>query len=101
MNAVSGSVSQWLLDVAGEAEFSLDRFARRVPVDLNQLSDPDRYVDWDVFVSLCESIDDLFADSKLLTDRARNSLARRFEREGAALDLPIRDERQLYWIAQR
>lgn len=101
MNAVSCSVSRWLLEIAAEAEISLERLSRRIPVDLEQLTEPDRYIDWDVFVTLCESLVDLSPNFEILADRIGNNLARRFERDGAELDLPIRDERQLYWIAQR
>ena len=101
MNAVSCLVSQWLLELVTDTDLALDDLSRRLPVDLDHLKDPDRFVDWDVFVGLCEGVEQLFGDDKILCDVARRNLANRFERQSADFDAPVHDEHQLFWIAQR
>ena len=56
MIGVSCQISGWILELLEHQQISPERWIRNLPVRLEQLRDPSKRIDWDVFATLCERL---------------------------------------------
>jgi PAS domain S-box-containing protein len=101
MSAVSCQVSAWILEELEHADPPLQLLIRNLPVGLEQLRDPTRHIDWDVFATLCERLEALLGGRPALEVAARQVAAQRLAAGETNAAARLTDPRQAYWLATR